>query len=158
VFSHHVVVTPGEHDDGVAELCWIDGEAWCDLTESIDAAGAATVVSQNGATVLLDLGRRRYRRMPLEGGQVLPVDSLWLPFRAFRLTACGLTIDGSYPYWGTPVRLVLEGLHEAWLHSDIGHQLLQQVMAGEEPRAPGHPSSPCRARHCVHRVTATTTS
>lgn len=137
----------------MAELLWRDGNAWCDLTERAGAASTVTVVSQNATVVLLEAGRRhRYRRVPLEGGQQLPVDSLWLPFSTFGLTACGLIIDGAYPYRGTPLRAVLAGHQEAWLQTDIGHHLLREVMAGTAPRSPGHPGEPCGARHCRRMI------
>jgi hypothetical protein len=136
----------------MAELLWRDGDAWCDLTERVGVTGTATVVSRSGTAVLLDVGRRLYRRVPLEGGRRLPVDLVWLALGTFALTPCGLVIDGETWYRGTHVRLVLAGLHESWLHGDFGGELLRQVMARQAPYAPGHPSSTCRAHYCVRRV------
>src|SRR5437868_11012413 len=101
----------------MTQSLWRDGDSWCHLTELVELAQTATVVSESGTAVLLDLDRGRYRRVPLEGGHLLPGDSLWLPLGTFALTPCGLVIDGAYPYWGTRVRLVCTGLHELWVHS-----------------------------------------
>lgn len=148
----HDVVTPPHHDDPTAAWLRRDGDAWCNLTGRVAAAGTATVVSEHGTAVLIDVGRRRYRRVPLEGGQGLLVDGVWVGFASFSLTPCGLVIGGEAWYRGTRVRLVTAGLDELWLQGDFGPEVLRRVMARRAPRAPGHPASMCRARYCVRRV------
>ena len=131
------------------EVIWRDGDAWRDLAGDVRAAGAATVVSLQGTTRLVDVAGDRQLRLARPGGHRMDFDGEWVPLGHWALTPCGLVISASW-HWaaGSPVRLVLAGLVEDWPGTELGATVLEAVRAGLEPSAPGHPDLDCGAPYC----------
>ena len=128
---------------------WQDGDPWRDLTEDVDAAGAVTVVSQNGTARLVDTAERLQLRLALEGGHSMLGDAQWQPYRMLKLTPCGIVIHGD-SYWarGTPLRLVLVGVLPRWMDSPHGRAAVEALIARRRPSSPNHPAKPCGAAYC----------
>lgn len=136
-------------------VIWTDGDAWRPLTEEALDAGKVTVISLNGSARLLDLrpGHLRHRRVPLEGGHTMAGDGDWRPLRTFQLSPCGFTLTMPEGRWaaGTPVRLVIAGLHPHWTTTAVGAATVDRILARTYDASPGHPDQPCGAAYCPAR-------
>ena len=131
-------------------IIWRDGDSWRDLSDEAVNAGQVTVVSENGTARLLDFNTGRQARIPLEGGHRMSLDSTpkdlrWRPLVFSQLTPCGLSL---WKEMGSPVRLVLVGLHANWTVSSVGRDVVNAVMARRPRTAPGHSPTRCRAAYC----------
>lgn len=133
-------------------VIWAEGDPWRPLTEEARTAGEITVISLHGTARLLDLDPAdpRHRRVPFEGGHVMAGDGDWRPLEAIRLTPCGLTLTMPHGRWaaGTPVRLVLAGLHPRWSTTGIGVVTVDRVLSHTRLQVPGHPDQACGAAYC----------
>ena len=140
------------HDRRMSEqkVIWRDGDRWRNLTGEAVAAGQVTVISESGATRLLDIEQKRHGRMAIEGGHSMRFDGVWRPMGSFELTPCGVVIEQSGAR-GTPVRLVLAGLVTDWLMTPLGSATVDAVIARRPPVSPRHPEAPCKALYCLRR-------
>ena len=131
------------------EVIWRDGDQWRDLAGDVKAAGAATVVSLRATTRLVDVVGEHQLRVPSSTGHVMDLDGQWTSLGDWSLTPCGLVIDAA-EHWaaGTPLRLVLAGLAPDWSSTEVGQAVLDALLAGKEPVAPGHPEGACGAAYC----------
>lgn len=153
-----LAVTAWVHNAKVTKVIFADGDEWADLTVAVHTAGRSTIVTRRGSALLLDLEgpEPRYLRVPLEGGHRMPFfDQDWLPISgaALTVTPCGVVVDHSH-FWyrSTPIRLILEGLHQQWVtDSPYGRPTLETILAGRPPSSPGHDPDPCPALYCSRK-------
>jgi hypothetical protein len=133
----------------IPRVLWRSGDDWRNMTDEVRAVDAVTIVSRSGAARFLDLERRRHDRRPLEGGDRMCFDGVWRPLEGINVTPCGTDVFGALDWAkGTPIWIVVTDIHPDWPTLEWGRPIVDAIIAGKHPSAPGHPRWRCGALHC----------
>lgn len=134
-------------------VLWRDGDPWADLTPELRDR-AVTVVSEHGTTRLIDLrpGESWHMRLPIDDQYPLYGDVERRRLDRALLTSCGVVLyeRSGVSWFGTPVRLLLDGLYPDWADTAVGLDCLVRLGDDLEPLI-GHPSQRCPALYCRYR-------
>lgn len=134
-------------------VMWRDGDAWADLTFEL-CKRAVTVVSEHGTTRLIDLRTQEWWhvRLPIDDRYPLPGDFERRPLERVLLTSCGVVLHepSGASWFGTPVRLLLDGIYPDWADTAVGLDCLVRLRADLQPLI-GHPPRRCPALYCRYR-------